>query len=176
MTAPTFDSLFRRYSGTLQRFLIRRGATSDVAADLTQEAFLRLMRAAPPEGVRHQEAYLFRIAGNLSLDRHRREASSGTVPLSPGAGDLTRDPAPAAEEALLSREALEVLRRAIAELPPRGREIFRMHKFEGLSYAEIADRLGIAKNTVMVHMVRSLAHCKRRLDAYRQAGEPGGDR
>lgn len=175
MSDRPFDSLFRRYSGTLQRFLMRRGVSSDVAADLTQEAFLRLMRAAPPEGVRHQEAYLFRIAGNLSLDRHRREASGGTVPLSPDAADLACDPAPAAEEALLSREALDVLRQAIADLPPRGREIFLLHKFDGLSYAEIADRLGIAKNTVMVHMVRSLAHCKRRLDAYRQSGEPGAD-
>lgn len=169
MLRPTLEDLFRRYAAPLQRFLVRRGATPDVAADLTQEAFLRLMRAAPPDGVRHPEAYLFRIAGNLALDRHRREADGAVLPISPAAAESLRDPAPAAETAILSREALDVLRQAIAELPPRGREVFVLHKFEGLSYGEIADRLGIAKNTVMVHMVRSLAHCKRRLDAYHEA-------
>lgn len=42
-----------------------------------------------------------------------------------------------------------------------------MHKFDELSYSEIAAQLGIAKNTVVVHMVRALAHCKKRLDQYR---------
>lgn len=165
------ETLFQRHAATLQRRLVRRGASPDVAADLTQDAFVRMMRAAPADGIQNPESYLFRIAGNLDLDRRRREADGSIVPMAPAAAETARDPAPAADAVLLSREALDVLRRAIAELPPRGREVFLLHKFDGLSYAEIADRLGIAKNTVMVHMARSLAHCKRRLDAYRADAE-----
>ncbi|BBK31867.1 RNA polymerase sigma-70 factor (ECF subfamily) [Stella humosa] len=165
------EDLFRRYGASLQRFLTRRGARPDVAADLTQDAFLRLIQAGPAEGIQSREAYLFRIATNLAIDRHRREVdgASSALPLDdqPEPPDL----APSADAALLSREALAVLQRAVDDLPPRGREVFVLHKFEGLSYDEIAGRLGIAKNTVMVHMARSLAHCKRRLDAYRRDHE-----
>lgn len=171
MPGRALEDLFRRYGASLQRFLTRRGARPDVAADLTQEAFLRLLQAGPPDGIRSQEAYLFRIATNLAVDRHRRDGDGAIRPLAEDEHGALADPAPAAEAALLSREALAVLRQAIADLPPRGREVFLLHKFEGLSYGEIACRLGIAKNTVMVHMARSLAHCKRRLDAYRRDHE-----
>ena len=55
------------------------------------------------------------------------------------------------------------LERAIDDLPRRQREVILLHKFEGLSYSAIAERLGISKNTVMVHMMRALAHCRDRL-------------
>lgn len=162
-----FEHLFRTYGASLRRYLTRRGAQPDVAADLTQEAFLQLLRAEPREGLQSPEAYLFRIAANLAVDRHRREARAKILPLdAPEAAGLV-DGAPLAERAVLSREELDVLRRAIDDLPPRARTVFMMHKFDGLSYRETADRLGISKNTVMVHMVRALAHCKARLDAYR---------
>ncbi|HET8728198.1 MAG TPA: RNA polymerase sigma factor, partial [Alphaproteobacteria bacterium] len=112
--------------------------------------------------------YLFRTARNLVTDHYRaaRRAYSAATPDSEW--QALPDPQPSAEAVILSREMLDVVRQAIADLPPRGREVFLLHKFEGLSYAEIAARLGIAKNTVVVHMVRSLAHCKRRLDEHRR--------
>jgi RNA polymerase sigma-70 factor (ECF subfamily) len=117
--------------------------------------------------VRDPKAYLFRTAGNLLIDHYRALAGRSTAAAEEPAQALA-DPRPSPEAVLLSREEIAVLRRAIDELPPRRREVFLLHKFEALSYAEIAQHLGIARNTVMVHMVRSLAHLKERLNAHRR--------
>lgn len=55
------------------------------------------------------------------------------------------------------------------QLPPRPREVLFLHRFEGLSYAEISARLGISRNTVMVHMVKALGLLRRQLH------DPGRD-
>lgn len=162
------EYLFRSCQLDLQRFFRRRVNSPETAADLTQETFLRLLRAGPAATLRDPKAYLFRTARNLVIDHHRSAKDRHSSPVADAEWRALRDPHPSPEATVLSREELDVVRQAIADLPPRGREVFLLHKFEGLSYAEIAGRLGIAKNTVVVHMVRSLAHCKKRLDEHRR--------
>jgi RNA polymerase sigma-70 factor (ECF subfamily) len=167
------EALFRSCARDLTQFLRRRVASPEVAADLAQEAFFRLLRsdkgaeAAPASTARDARAYLFSIAANLAIDHRRQARRQQTDPVELAAIAAFPDPRPSAERTSLSREELRVLAEAVAGLPPRGREIFLMHKFEDLSYADIAARLGIAKNTVIVHMVRSLAHCRRVLAEHR---------
>lgn len=167
------DELFRTHGDALRRFLARRVASPETAADLAQEAFLRLLRAAPAAVLRDPRAYLYRTALNLLTD-HRRSAARdvGAAPAPPAALEAAADPAPSPERHALSREELAVLRRAIETLPARRREIFLLHKLDGMSYAAIAERLGIAKNTVEVQMVRALAHCRQELARYRREGRP----
>jgi RNA polymerase sigma factor (sigma-70 family) len=162
------ESLFLNCQADLQRFFRRRVSSSEIAADLTQETFLRLLRINAEATLQDPRAYLFRTANNLVIDHYKTSKDRHHAPIAEREWQALRDPAQSAESLVLTREELDVVRQAIDELPPRGREVFVLHKFEGLSYAEIAVRLGIAKNTVVVHMVRSLAHCKRRLAEYRQ--------
>jgi RNA polymerase sigma-70 factor (ECF subfamily) len=147
----------------LQRFLIGRDMSASAAADVVQEAFLRLLRA-PRQDVRDLRSYLFRTTGNLAVDnvrRQRRNALGQSVELD----DTIADPAPLPDAVLISREEFQALHAALAELPPRCREVLILHKFEGLSYAEIAVHLGITKNTVMAHMVKAVAGLKARFSA-----------
>lgn len=167
MSDDGFDALFRACQQDLQRFFRRRVDSPETAAELTQEVFLRLLRAGPAASLQDPRAYLFRTANNLVIDHYRASRLRQSPPLVEAEWQALPDPQPTAEAVLLSREELGIVQQAIADLPPRGREVFMLHKFGGLSYGEIADRLGIAKNTVMVHMVRALAHCKKRLDAHR---------
>jgi RNA polymerase sigma-70 factor (ECF subfamily) len=164
----SLEALFRDCREDLQRYFRRRIASAEAVADLTQETFLRLLRAGALAALRDPRAYLFRAASNLVTDHYR---SSGGRPdgfIGEAEWRALPDPTPSPEATVLSREELAVLECAIADLPPRGREVLMLHKFQGLSYAEIAVRLGISKNTVVVHMVRSLAHCRNRLDDYRR--------
>jgi RNA polymerase sigma-70 factor (ECF subfamily) len=166
------DALFRSCARDLRQFLRRRVTSPEIAADLAQEAFFRLLRSdqgpGNPAGMaRDARAYLFSIAANLAIDHRRQMRRQQTEPVELETIAAFPDPRPSAERASLSREELRVLAGAVSSLPPRGRQIFLMHKIEGLSYAEIAERLGIAKNTVIVHMVRSLAHCRRAIAAHR---------
>lgn len=170
------DALFRSCARDLRQFLRRRVASPEVAADLAQEAFFRLLRndqvsEASAGPARDARAYLFSIAANLAIDHRRQVRRQQTDPVELETIEAFPDPRPSAERASLSREELRVLAEAVAGLPPRGRQVFLMHKVDGLSYAEIASRLGIAKNTVIVHMVRSLAHCRRVLVEHRTGND-----
>lgn len=60
------------------------------------------------------------------------------------------------EEELLAKEYLEYLEKALAALPLRTREIFKLCRQEGKSYEEVAIALGISRNAVKNHMVSSM--------------------
>lgn len=154
---------YSEHGEELQRYLTRRLDCAQTAADLTHEAFVRLMNGRPAEALDNPRAYLFRIASNLVADHFRSAAKA--APRTHGAEvvESVADKAPGPERTLLARDEVRRLDRAIDDLPPRQREVLLLHKFEGLSYAAIAERLGISKNTVMVHMMRALAHCRDRL-------------
>ncbi|WIW90220.1 RNA polymerase sigma factor (plasmid) [Sphingobium sp. V4] len=171
MSFGALERDYRRWRIELERFLMHRGSSPDLAAEITQEAFTRLMQVDPPSLVREPRAWLFRTASNLVVDHHRAVMRAPLDHIDESVRDNIADPAPSQESSALSREALAVVGQAIADLPPKGREVFILSRFEGLGYSEIAERLGISRNTVVVHMVRSLAHCKKRLNAYRERGE-----
>lgn len=169
MGQANVQAIYLQHSQEIERFLLRRLACPETAADLTQETFARLLRAGATEQIENVRAYLFRIATNLALDHLRR--GRHMVPAPEGdALERLADSRPGQEQHLLSREALDRLQRAVDILPIRQREVFRLHKFDGCSYQEIAARLGISKNTVMVHMVRALARCRAALD---EGDDPG---
>lgn len=166
MAFKDFNHLFRSYGGELVRFLMRRGADREMAADFAQEAFVRMMRMAPATDVRDARAYLFRTALNLSVDHVRREQ---ILPLVGNDDDLAVIPDTAAspERTAMDRQELARLLRHIEGLPPRCREVFVLARVDGLNYVEIGRRLGISPKTAFSHMVKALTLLKERLDAER---------
>lgn len=157
--------------GTLRCLIARKVGDTGLAADITQEAYSRVGDVCDGAAPANPKAYLFAIASNLVVDHFRSPAVRGEVPVAPDTLHSVADRAPLQDAVLLSREELGVLRAAVEALPPRCREVFLLHKFEQMSYAEIADHLGISRNTVMVHMTRALAHCRDALRSYHQSGE-----
>lgn len=173
MPDKSLSVYYARWRDDLDRYFRRRVSSPEVAAELTHETFVRLMRVEGDATIVNPRAWLFRVAQNLVVDHHRADARAPFDQIDDIRRDAVADPAPSPERHTLSREELAVVSKAIEDLPPRGKQVFMMHRFEGLEYSEIAAQLGISRNTVVVHMVRSLAHCKARLNAYRQAGEEG---
>jgi RNA polymerase sigma-70 factor (ECF subfamily) len=64
--------------------------------------------------------------------------------------------APSAEAVVAGRQRLAALNAAVADLPDKTRTVFSLHKFEGLSYAEVAARLEISRSSVEKHMMDAL--------------------
>lgn len=145
----------------LKRFLTQRLNCADTAADLTQEAFLRLLRRGATATIENPRAYLYRIAANLAQDHFRH--ASRQPPTIDNDQEAIADGMPSPERTLLAKDEVRRLEQAIRDLPARQREVLLLHKIRGFSYAEIAEELGISKNTVMVHMGRALANCRDRL-------------
>ncbi|ULA62198.1 MAG: Sigma-70 factor FpvI (ECF subfamily), controling pyoverdin biosynthesis [Nitrospira sp.] len=156
-------SLFQQYYGELLRFLTAKLGCREQAADVVQETFLRVRGVQDLAGVAQPRAFLYKTALNLTVDVFRRQR----VRAERGLGlDLAEDlPSlvPRQDDVLEARERVQLLYSAIAELPPRCRQVFLLHKFMDLSHAEIAGRLGISKNMVEKHVMKALAHCRQRV-------------
>lgn len=136
--------------------LIRRGLDAQQASDAVHDIFLRLLRF-PPADLRDPGAYLRRSADTMAIDHWRRQQRHVAL-FEPLASEeaAASDETLSAEALMLAGERDARLRRAIEDLPPRSREVLLLHKYDGLSYAEIALRLGIARNTVMVHLANAM--------------------
>jgi RNA polymerase sigma factor (sigma-70 family) len=145
----------------IKAFILRKVGCAEFAADVTQDVWIKMATAAPGEPVDNPRAYLYRVAGNLAVDRLRRTARARLSP-DPIPETLACD-APSADDALFQRRRLALLRAAVDELPPRCREAFLLHRFAGLSHVETAERLGVSVSMVEKHVRRALAHCRNRL-------------
>lgn len=159
-----FRCLVDRYWPSLvvfvEGFLRRR----DEAKDVVQETFINVWArrsAWTPSG--SVSSYLFQIAQNLALNERRRRRNQKGWTEREGPALVSRDspdtPAETYDATLLRRAAEE----AIESLPPRRREIFILARFHGLSYREIADSMGISRQTVANQMSAALSELRRTL-------------
>jgi RNA polymerase sigma-70 factor (ECF subfamily) len=153
---------FRQWRAPLRKFLSTRWSlnASDFD-DVAQEVFLRLLRYDNSELIEHPQAYLFRMASNVAGEwalrsRHRHPHDARWLV------DLcaTSDP----EREVAQQTANEQLRRAIAGLPPRQREVVRLHFAEGLPRAQIAERLETSERVVKRDLINAYSSLRTVLD------------
>lgn len=159
------DGLFAAFfdhQDSLKRFLMRRLGNAALAEDLAQETWLRAA-SANIAAVDNPKSYLFRVAANLANDHLRRARRGIEVEGRDDVVPFCADARPSPEQQAADRSELQHLLRAVDALSPRMREVFILAKVHELSHAEIATRLGISKNTVMVHMANALAQLHRQL-------------
>ncbi len=156
----------------LERFLARKLDNPDDAAEVAQEAFLRLHRMEHPEQLENARAFLFQVASNLAVDQLRRrrlhfrflnaQKGPSTESDAPEPGS-SNEPSP--EELLAAREKLAAIYQAIEELPQNVRQAFLMHRRNGLPYSVIAAELGVSVSSVEKYILQALKHCRQRLEA-----------
>ncbi|MGP5279414.1 RNA polymerase sigma factor, partial [Pseudomonas helleri] len=149
--------------GDLVKHLARRFGTATDIHDVVQDTYLRAEKMPPDMDVQNLRAYVFRMADNIAID-HLRRKSAQTRYFEP-LGDhdsLCADASP--EQTADFRQRIAILENVVANLPPRQREVFLMHKFDGLSHSQIAERLGITKSAVEKLIIKALATARARLD------------
>lgn len=165
MADPTQRKLtdwFRQWRSDLRKFLIVRGvAHSADLDDIAQEVFLRLLRYDRAELVEHPKAYLFRMASNLAAEWALRARSRHPHEAKWLAG-LQADETP--QRATAQDAAQAEVERAIGTLPPRQREVLKLHIDENLGVAEIAQHLGATKRMVKRDLAKSYAKLRNELD------------
>ena len=164
------EGLYIRHHAALHRFLARMLRCDETAADVAQEAYLRLLRFAPGSAIGNSRAYLFQVAANAARDRMARERTRDRVVDRGPPPEAVCSVDPDAEATTAARQRLGIIANAMDELPPRCREVFLMSRLDGLSHGEIADRLGISRNMVEKHIIKALLHCRRRLDSRGECG------
>lgn len=155
------DLLIADYSG-LDKRLTRRFGSADFASDVLQDTYLRLEELDDVGTVRSPKAYLFRIAVNIGNDRRRVESRRLTADEIDSILDIPDDQ-PDAEREIESRSDVELLRRAIAELPERRRRVLLLSRIEDMPHREIASLLGVTVRTVETDLKQAVEHCAHRL-------------
>ena len=169
MSRPKPDPLpadaFRGFYADILYFLRKRTDNASDAADMTQDVFTQWLDYRDRAKVEQPRAFLFQMARNLLRDHWRKQKVRHTAHPDHAAMDIEpvtdeqHDPMAAA----LRLQRLEQLKEVLAELSPRRREALMLHRFEGLSQAQIATRMGISTSMVEKHIACALLHCKRRL-------------
>ncbi len=166
------DAYFARRE-ELKRFFAARFGSIEQAEDLVQELYLKVSTLDPGKPVQNPGGYLYRLAMNLMIDQVRqrqravardsawRQAHNQSV-----GGDDIAD-APDMEDALTARRKLAVLIESLDTLPAKTQEIFRLHKFEGLTHAQTAARLGISQRSVEKHVSAALKALLARMERRR---------
>jgi RNA polymerase sigma factor (sigma-70 family) len=121
------------------------------ADDVAQEAYVRFVARGAGAKIRDIRAYLAQTSTNVVIDAYRQERrhSAWDHDLAGAKGESYPD----------EQFAAVLLKQVIASLPEKQRHVFLLNRFSGLSYPEIAARLGISVKTVESRMSKALAHC-----------------
>ncbi len=187
----TFDELFSRYETATLALLTRLLGERSAAEGLAQEAFLRIYRDADSyEYPRRFSTWFFTIVRNLAKNelRYRKRhparslddagASSVNDTSQHSAIDEVKAPTSTPLSSIVSKEVLDRLHAAIAELPEPEREALMLHRFGNLKYREIADVVGARLGTVRSRLHSALSRLRQSLGDLddRLLGRPSGDK
>lgn len=173
-----FNEVVTRYKAKVYNYIYRMTGSSEDAEDLTQEVFIRMYTSI--DSFRSQSSlstWLFRIAGNLCVDRFRRtknrtSAFSLDEPVlgsdSEGGrevADTTYEP----QRLLENVEMAEQIQLALAELPEKLRATLILHDIEGLPYEEIAQVVRCPLGTVKSRLFNARMQLRSKLSGYLSA-------
>jgi RNA polymerase sigma factor (sigma-70 family) len=166
-----FDGIVQTQRSGLVRLVSRRFARFSAAEDVVQEAFLKLSQMG--DQVKDPAAFLSHVTMNLARNvvrsENRRARYESYADLYEGDADTITP-----ERQVAAHEEVERLKLALSLLPPVCGEVFRLHRLEGLTQAEVARRLGISTTAVEKSMRRALNRLAAALEDVRaeQSTEP----
>jgi len=165
--ARAFEELFNRYGGRLYNLFLRNIGDQEVAQDLLQECFLRVIQARNRyESRKTFSSWIFTIAMNLLRDKYRanhryRQRFERGV-LNEEVLPATHRPDDAMDKAARN-QMNEILQQAINSLPKEQREIIILCKYAGLSFQEIGETLNISPAAAKQKAYRGMQNLRKKL-------------
>lgn len=159
-----FESLFQRHARPVHGYLYRLTGSAAAAEDLVQQTFLSVVRSRGRflDGAR-VKPWLYAIATNAARDWQRRRRPEDLTE----AGELPAS-VPAEAPAPRDRGLERAVQQALAQLPEGQRIPIMLHRFEGMSFAEIAEAMGLTETAVKVRAHRGYARLRELLAALRE--------
>lgn len=137
-----------------------RGSADSDAEDRLQDACVRLLEAENAAVVREPQSYFKRILRNLRIDSLRAQSRRTAVPVDETLACSRPGPDKVAE----ARSDLAIVAKSLEALPPRCREAFGLHRFQDMSYAQIAQHMGISISMVEKHVAEALVRLALAID------------
>lgn len=176
-TNSSLAFMFRAQYAQLFRFCRMRVRNDADAEDIVQGAFLAARRAYPEKGVDELAPLLMTLVRNRMLDflksgDHKRQLAS--VEIGEVAEQIACGRSPTPEQQVMDRESLALADALIAGMPERRREALLLHRVEGLTHTQIALRLSVSRQTVIMDIAEAVAELAEGLArAERRRTSPG---
>ena len=159
-----FDQIYEIYSHKLFSFVFRILKDEAGADDVVQEVFVKIWESRERlDDYKLLNSYIFTIAYNNSIDLIRKKINNNKY-LEHLKISATINFTPTIVSQIEYDELNKEVEKLIVKLPERQKQVYLLHREEGLTYPEIAERLGISKNTVENHMVKALKYLRHNLD------------
>lgn len=150
----SFTKLYDHYYDRVNHFVFKFVKSPQLSEDITQEVFIKIWEGR--SSIHEKEsfkAWLFVVARNHTLNMLKKISNE-----SAGVGEILKNyqyQHSPIEEGMLENEYFQKVRDVLNSLPFRTREIFKLCREEGKSYDEVSEILGISRNAVKKHIVRS---------------------
>jgi RNA polymerase sigma-70 factor (ECF subfamily) len=156
--AELTGSAWKQFDKELRRYLMGRLHHAENAQDLAQEVYLRLLRFEDAHQVRDFRAYLYRIASHVVYEFKFRARERFLTFDSQAVEDWAERPPHVAPDQIGDQLSTErQLDQMLAKLQPTCRAVLLAHKRDGLSYSEVANKLGLSEHTVKKYVFRAIA-------------------
>lgn len=159
-----FEILFKKYYLPLTRFVWRYVNSKAIAEELIQELFTILWEKRDEldmDTKKSIRAYLYKSAKNLALNQ--RKHSKIKDKYASEWVEQKENPEIYFRDEYREERIRKAIAQAIEELPPRGKMTYKLHRYDGLTYEEIADVMDVSVKTVESQMTRALKILRERL-------------
>ncbi len=151
------EQLYTKYRKALRQYFLKRVGNAAEADDLTHDLLVRVAQRIEREPIDNPEAFLFTAAANLLRDRGRHQQIVNRY-LAEAPAHAENFEALSPERVLVSKQSLDRLLQALKELDPRARDVFILHRLEGMKYADIARLFGLSVSSIEKDIMRALVH------------------
>jgi RNA polymerase sigma-70 factor, ECF subfamily len=164
-----FEMLFRKYYSDLVNYSARFTGDFDASEEIVQDFFYNFWKNRKTINIRLSvKAYLYRSIKNNTLNfldalNVRRKYADRVL-------NMSKDQSGYEDKEMEFSELNELVKNTLDELPERCRIIFRMSRFDGLKYEEIAKELSVSVKTVEANIGKALKLLRVRLDKYTRSG------
>lgn len=162
--SSAFSSLYAIYAPRLSVKLLQLLRSEELAEDILQDIFVKIWEVRETiDPDQNFAAFLYKMAANRSKNVFRRNLYDENMRNELGK-DLGYDPI---ENATNESDTKRILDLAMSKLTPRQREVYTLHKLEGLSYQEISEKLKISASAINHHIQEATKQLKIALKSYR---------
>ncbi len=159
-----FDKVYELYSHKLFSFVFKILKNEADTDDIVQEVFVRIWESRDKlEDYKLLNSYIFTIAYNNSIDLIRKRINNNKY-LEHLKYSAVINATPNLISEIEFNELNTQVQKLIAQLPERQKQVYLLHKEDGLTYPEIAEKLGISKNTVENHIAKALKYLRQNID------------
>jgi RNA polymerase sigma-70 factor (ECF subfamily) len=152
------DKLFRQHRKELLAFAERQ-PSANLAEDIVQETYLRLMQHPDLASIQNHRAYLFKTASNLSNNQYAYDqVRSRHLIDDPIELDSLISPLPSLDLTINAHQQIDRFMSVLGQLPEAYQHAFILNKFEGLSYQEVAVSLVISSKSAQRYIIKAWQH------------------